>query len=137
MSESMYNEVKMLEGKFYKELKQKNQEAFSKLYTSSGSHCEFPEFPNHLKKTADNEIGWWTVGDPSKNMMKSWIVGKWQSFQPELQQKVFFFNVFEKLLPIIGAVLVAWLVKLSIDEPEKFEMVREITKKPLKMYSFI
>ena len=50
MSKSMKDEAEQFEANFYEKLMAKKSAAFSKLYTSSGSSAEFPEFPKHLEE---------------------------------------------------------------------------------------
>ena len=123
MGEGLYAEAQKFQANFYEKLVKDNSEAVGKLYSSSGNNAEFPEFPPHLQGVAQDEIGWWTVGDPSVNSVKSFIVGKWKGMQGDLSKKFAFLNFLEKLVPIICTIFVAWLAKLGIDDPEKSEMV--------------
>ena len=120
MSQGMYDEMAKFHKNFYKKLFKENEEAFGKLYSSSGSNAELPQFPKHLEELAEQEIGSWCYKDPSGDAFKSWLVAKFKGFQPDCEGKLMNIKVVEKTLPVVLSVVLAILAKLYIDDSEQF-----------------
>ena len=119
MAMSMSEEAAKFELDFYKKLQKQNPEAFEKLYSSCGSNAEFPQFPKHLWELGDQSCGWWSIGDPSTNLFKSWLVAKFKGLKPDLEKEVQVLKVVDKILPIFLIVAIGFLAKLMIDDAPK------------------
>ena len=136
MSQQYENMTKTLNN-FYKKLRGDNQEAFQKLYSSSGSSAELPEFPAHLESYAEDLIGSWVFKDPSKFAHQSWLVAKWKGFQGDLDKQLLSVKVVEKLIPVVMVVILAIMAKLYMTDLEQFGQFLNFCKLATELGIFV
>jgi len=107
-----------------------NKEAFEKLGSSDGGNAQFPKFSKPLEDFGLAEVGEWMHKDPSTWGFQSWLVAKWDSWSPQLQQELKIWEKFEKFtMFVLAPILVAMVAKLAIFDPEglaKLAMIVDI-----------
>ena len=109
-------------------MRRDNAEAYEKLYSSTGSSAQFPSYPKHLEEMAEEEIGSWTMKDPSTWPLQSFLVAKFQGLKGDMDKEMGIFKVLDKILPTVVMVAIAFFAKLAIDSPEKVAAVVDIAK---------
>jgi len=137
MSEGMYQQMAQIGDKFYKKLRTDNEECFEKLYSSTASHAELPQFPEYLQKMGEEEVGQWCFKDPSTWPLNSWLVAKWKGFQADLKKELRGFTVVEKLLPMILTVCLAMFAKFAMYDQEKLPQFLEVGKLVTELAIFV
>ena len=137
MSTKMWQKMYEEANSFYGKLEKDNKVAFAKLGSSSGMNAKFPEFSKHVEDIAENEVGSWMLKDPSILAFKSWLVAKWDSWAPELQEELAVFNKVAKIFMVfILPMVVAMVCKVAAD-PESFDKFYKVVDLLLKLGIFV